>query len=41
MEQKMNEVDALRTHIGHLNNAVATTTCRQTVDIAAANAQAG
>lgn len=29
----MNEVDALRTHIRHLNHAVATTTCRKTVDV--------
>ena len=29
----MNEVDALRTHIGHLNHAVANTTCRKTVDV--------
>jgi hypothetical protein len=33
MERKMNEVDAFRTHIGHLNHAVATTTCRKTVDM--------
>jgi hypothetical protein len=29
---EMNEVDALRMHVAHLNNAVATTTCRETVD---------
>jgi translation initiation factor 2B subunit (eIF-2B alpha/beta/delta family) len=29
----MNEVDALRAHIRHLNYAVATTTCRKTVDV--------
>lgn len=29
----MNEIDALRTYIMHLNNAVATTTCRKTVDV--------
>lgn len=28
----MNKVDALRMHVAHLNNAVATTTCRETVD---------
>jgi hypothetical protein len=32
MERKMNEVDALRMHIKHLNHAVATTTCCITVD---------
>jgi hypothetical protein len=29
----MNEVDALRTHIRHLNHAIATTSCRKTVDV--------
>jgi translation initiation factor 2B subunit (eIF-2B alpha/beta/delta family) len=33
MERTMNEVDALRAHIRHLNYAVATTTCRKTVDV--------
>jgi hypothetical protein len=33
MEQKMNERDALRAHVRHLNYAVATTTCRVTVDV--------
>ena len=29
----MNEVDALRRRIRHLEHAVATTTCRKTVDV--------
>ena len=29
----MNEIDALRTHVRQLHNAVATTTCRRTVDV--------
>ena len=29
----MNEVEALRTHITHLSHAIATTTCRKTVDV--------
>jgi hypothetical protein len=33
MAQRTKEVDALRTHIKHLNYAVATTTCQKTVDV--------
>lgn len=33
MAQEVNEVAALRTQIRHLNHAVATTTCRKTVDV--------
>ena len=33
MVQRIKEVDALRTHIKHLNHAVATTTCQKTVDV--------
>jgi hypothetical protein len=33
MERKTSEVDALRTDIRHLKHAVATTTCRKTVDV--------
>lgn len=33
MARQMNEVDALRTHIRHLNYAVATTTCQKTVAV--------
>jgi hypothetical protein len=33
MERETREVDGLRTQIGHLKHAVATTTCRKTVDM--------
>lgn len=33
MAQQIKKVEALRTHISHLKCAVATTTCRKTVDV--------